>query len=63
MEKRHSLHLGVVAIEKGAFGSPVTKVTYFTFTYIRNVLIFRLQHIHIFDYKVSMLKSLVKDNN
>ena len=26
MELRHPLHLGVVAIEKGAFGSPSTKV-------------------------------------
>ena len=26
-----SLHLGVVAIEKGAFGSPSTKVANFTF--------------------------------
>ena len=25
------LHLGVVAIEKGAFGSPSTKVAYFTY--------------------------------
>ena len=28
------LHLGIVAIKKGAFGSPSTKVTNFTFTYI-----------------------------
>ena len=28
-----SLHLGVVAIEKGAFGSPSTKVANFTFTH------------------------------
>ena len=28
------LHLGVVAIEKGAFGSPFTTVANFTFTYI-----------------------------
>ena len=28
------LHLGVVAIEKGAFWSPLTTVTNFTFTYI-----------------------------
>ena len=28
------LHLGVVAIEKGAFGSPSTIVANFTFTYI-----------------------------
>ena len=27
------LHLGVVAIEKGAFGSPSTKVTNFTYLY------------------------------
>ena len=29
------LHLGVVAIEKGAFRSPSTKVANFTFTYIK----------------------------
>ena len=29
--KRPPLHLDVVAIEKGAFGSPLTKVTNFTF--------------------------------
>ena len=34
MEYRPPLHLGVVAIEKGAFGSPSTKVANFTFTYI-----------------------------
>ena len=28
------LHFGVVAIEKGAFGSPSTKVTNFTFTFL-----------------------------
>ena len=33
------LHLGVVAIEKGAFGSPSTKVTnftYFTYNCVKN---------------------------
>ena len=30
MELRPPLHLGVVAIEKGAFGSPSTKVANFT---------------------------------
>ena len=34
MEKHPPLHLGVVAIEKGAFGSPLTKVTKFTLLYI-----------------------------
>ena len=29
MEERPPLKLGVVAIEKGAFGSPLTKVTNF----------------------------------
>ena len=29
-----SIHLGVVAIEKGAFGSPSTIVANFSFTYI-----------------------------
>ena len=32
---RPYLHLGVVAIEKGAFESPSIKVAHFTFTYIR----------------------------
>ena len=32
MKKRHSLHFGVVAIEKRAFGSPSTKVAN-NFTY------------------------------
>ena len=31
MESRPPLHLGVVAIEKGAFESPSTKVAYFTY--------------------------------
>ena len=31
MEKCPSLHFGVVAIEKGAFRSPLTKVANFTF--------------------------------
>ena len=34
MEWHPPLHLGVVAIEKGAFGSPTTKVSNFTFIYI-----------------------------
>ena len=29
-----SLHLGVVSIEKGAFGSPSTMVVYITYIYI-----------------------------
>ena len=29
-ERGSALHLGVVAIEKGAFGSPLTKVANFT---------------------------------
>ena len=33
MELRPPLHLGVVAIEKGAFGSPSTKVANFTYIY------------------------------
>ena len=33
MEKRPPLHLGVVVIEKGAFGSPSTTLTNFNFTY------------------------------
>ena len=28
----HPIHLGVVAIEKGAFGSPSTIVAYFTYS-------------------------------
>ena len=31
MESRPSLHLGVVVIKKGAFGSPSTKVADFTY--------------------------------
>ena len=31
MEKHPSLHLGAVAIEKGAFGSPSTKVANYYF--------------------------------
>ena len=31
MELSPPLHLGVIAIEKGAFGSPLTKVTNFTY--------------------------------
>ena len=34
MELRPPLHLGVVAIEKGAFGLPSTKVINFTYYYI-----------------------------
>ena len=33
-EQSSALHLGVVAIEKRAFGSPSTKVTNFTYSYI-----------------------------
>ena len=33
MELRSPLHVGVVAIEKGAFESPSTKVANFTFYY------------------------------
>ena len=36
MERRPPPHLDVVAIKKGAFGSPSTKVTYFvSFMYYR----------------------------
>ena len=34
MSSAPSLHLGVVATEKGAFGSPSTMVAKFTFIYI-----------------------------
>ena len=34
MEQHPPLHLGIVAVEKGAFGSPSTKVANFTFIYI-----------------------------
>ena len=40
MEYRRLQHLSVVAIEKGAFGSPSTTVTNFTFTYYLGVLKF-----------------------
>ena len=32
MEQRTRLHLGVVAIEKGTFGSPSTKIANFTYS-------------------------------
>ena len=34
MESRPPLHLGVAAIEKGAFGSSSTKVANFTYSYL-----------------------------
>ena len=34
MSNTLSLHLGVVAIEKRAFGSPSSKVANYTFTYL-----------------------------
>ena len=34
MEENPPLYLGVVAIEKGAFGSPSTKVANITFTFV-----------------------------
>ena len=37
MEYHLPLHLGVVAIEKGAFRSPSTKVVNFTYIYISKV--------------------------
>ena len=38
-QSRHPpLHLGVVAVEKGAFGSPLTKLTNFTFIYLKSFL-------------------------
>ena len=33
MEKRPPLHFSVIATERGAFGSPSTTVTNFTYTY------------------------------
>ena len=38
MESRPSLHLSEVAIDKGAFGSPSTKVANFTYFYLSGVL-------------------------
>ena len=38
MEWHPLLHLGVVAIEKGAFGSPSTKVANFTFISVMDML-------------------------
>ena len=38
MEKRHPLHFGLVAIEKGAFGSLSTTVTIFTYFYLISVI-------------------------
>ena len=37
-----SLHLDVVAIEKGAFGSPSTKVTNFTLLYLQTIIWFQV---------------------
>ena len=39
-----SLHIGVVAIEKGAFGLPSTMVANFTYLYIFDVVLFFLAH-------------------
>ena len=47
MEERTPLHLGVVAIEKGAFGSPSTKVANFTY-YCYVALAIHLNIIHWF---------------
>ena len=38
MESHPFLHLGVVAIEKGTFGSPTTKVTNFTYFFTYHVM-------------------------
>ena len=43
------LHLGVVAIEKGAFGSPSTTVANFTLTYVCKYMIY----IYIYIYHAS----------
>ena len=40
MELHPLLHLGVVAIEKGAFGSPLTEVANFTLFLVIEVLQF-----------------------
>ena len=48
MEQRPLLHLGVVAIEKGAFGSP--KVANFTYMYksLRGPSYFKIYHYSLF---------------
>ena len=40
MEYHPPLHLGVVAIEKGAFESPSTKITNFTYSYIYEAFLY-----------------------
>ena len=39
-QKRPPLHLGVVAIQKGAFGSPSTMVANFTYSLMYTAIIF-----------------------
>ena len=54
------LHLGVVAIEKGAFGSPPTKVANFTLIYIFLVLsCFSLRIFHF--YKFNFVNKVFND--
>ena len=50
-----SLHLGVVAIEKGAFGSPSTNVANFTTLYI---YIFKWLTLCLHDFFVGLLKGV-----
>ena len=38
MESRPLVHLDVVAVEKGSFGSPSTKVAYFTYFYLKKAM-------------------------
>ena len=56
MEKRPPLHLGVVAIEKGAFGSPSTMVANF-YLLTKDRIIFILLH-EIETLKSKLLLSL-----
>ena len=45
MEYCPTLDIGVVAIEKGAFKSPSTKVTNFTYLYIQEILARIYKHV------------------
>ena len=54
IELRPPVHLGVVAMEKGAFGSPLTLVANFTYLYCFKLLfLFNNNHLIAHSYMVS----------
>ena len=75
MEQRHSQHLEVVAIEKGAFGSSSTKFTNFTFIYIYTNFVEHNRHFlstyFLFDlfilqycfYRIRQLWAIIKEGS